>query len=78
MLRRFSIVRESESSAKFARGLAAMGALALLSACATQGVGVDIPGALRLGTTGGNAVLGVALADLRAAHEGFFPALMDA
>jgi len=53
MLRRFSIVRESESSAKFARGLAAMGALALLSACATQGVGVDIPGAPGSERTGG-------------------------
>ncbi|QOT71358.1 phosphoribosylformylglycinamidine synthase subunit PurL [Sphingobium fuliginis] len=40
--------------------------------------GVDIPGALRIGTTGGDKVAGVALADLRSAHEGFFPALMDA
>ncbi len=37
--------------------------------------------AARIGTTGGDAVSGpgfsVALADLRRAHEGFFPALMD-
>ena len=31
----------------------------------------------RIGTVGGNRVVGVSLADLRAAHEGFFPALMD-
>ncbi|ARS27467.1 phosphoribosylformylglycinamidine synthase subunit PurL [Sphingomonas sp. KC8] len=30
----------------------------------------------RIGTTGGTTVAGVALADLRTAHEGFFPALM--
>jgi phosphoribosylformylglycinamidine synthase len=36
--------------------------------------GVD---AVRLGTTGGSTVAGMDLATLRAAHEGFFPALMD-
>jgi phosphoribosylformylglycinamidine synthase len=30
-----------------------------------------------IGTTGGSSVVGVSLADLRAAHEGFFPKLMD-
>ena len=40
--------------------------------------GVDIPGAVKIGTTGGDAVAGVTLADLRGAHEGFFPTLMDA
>jgi len=30
----------------------------------------------RIGTTGGTSVAGVPLADLRAAHEGFFPTLM--
>jgi phosphoribosylformylglycinamidine synthase len=30
----------------------------------------------RVGRTGGNSVAGVSLADLRAAHEGFFPKLM--
>ncbi|EZP72939.1 Phosphoribosylformylglycinamidine synthase 2 [Sphingomonas paucimobilis] len=39
--------------------------------------GVEIAGALRIGATGGNTVAGVALDDLRTAHEGFFPALMD-
>jgi phosphoribosylformylglycinamidine synthase subunit PurL len=33
-------------------------------------------GARRIGTVGGDSVLGIPLADLRAAHEGFFPALM--
>lgn len=37
---------------------------------------VDVPGAVRIGAVGGESVAGVALADLRAAHEGFFPALM--
>jgi len=32
--------------------------------------------AIRLGTTGGSTIAGVELAALRAAHEGFFPALM--
>jgi phosphoribosylformylglycinamidine synthase subunit PurL len=32
----------------------------------------------RIGTTGGDTVLGAAIADLRGAHEGFFPALMGA
>lgn len=39
--------------------------------------GIDIPGAVRIGTTGGLEVAGVPLTDLRAAHEGFFPKLMD-
>jgi phosphoribosylformylglycinamidine synthase len=43
----------------------------------TAPAGTQIPGAVRIGTTGGTAVTGVPLADLRAAHEGFFPALMD-
>ncbi|WP_422125305.1 phosphoribosylformylglycinamidine synthase subunit PurL [Sphingobium arseniciresistens] len=43
----------------------------------TAPAGTAIPGALRIGTTGGDSVAGVPLADLRAAHEGFFPALMD-
>lgn len=47
-------MRTSESSAKFTRGLIAAGALALLSACATQGVGVDIPGAPGSERTGGD------------------------
>ncbi len=34
-------------------------------------------GVTRVGRTGGTSLLGVALADLRAAHEGFFPALMN-
>ena len=46
-------MRTSESSAKFARGLVATAALTLLSACATQGVGVDIPGAPGSVRTGG-------------------------
>ncbi|WP_188063689.1 phosphoribosylformylglycinamidine synthase subunit PurL [Sphingobium sp. KCTC 72723] len=37
----------------------------------------DVPGAVRIGTTGGSDVAGIPLADLRAAHEGFFPKLMD-
>ncbi len=37
----------------------------------------DVPGAVRIGTVGGSAVAGIPLADLRAAHEGFFPNLMD-
>ena len=32
----------------------------------------------KIGMTGGNDVLGIPLADLRAAHEGFFPKLMGA
>ena len=44
----------------------------------TAAGGVDIPGAAKIGTTGGDRVAGVALTDLRGAHEGFFPALMDA
>ncbi|WP_022681235.1 phosphoribosylformylglycinamidine synthase subunit PurL [Sphingobium bisphenolivorans] len=43
----------------------------------TAAQGVDIPGAVKIGTTGGATVAGVALSDLRTAHEGFFPALMD-
>jgi len=40
--------------------------------------GVAIPGAIRIGTTGGGKVAGVTLDALRAAHEDFFPNLMDA
>ncbi|PZU58417.1 MAG: phosphoribosylformylglycinamidine synthase subunit PurL [Sphingobium sp.] len=43
----------------------------------TTAADADIPGAIRIGTTGGDSVAGVAIADLRKAHEGFFPALMD-
>ncbi len=46
----------------------------------TTVAGAEIAGALRIGTTGGAAIkLGsgaAAIADLRSAHEGFFPALM--
>ena len=34
--------------------------------------------AVQIGTVGGSSMLGVPLADLRAAHEGFFPRLMGA
>ena len=44
---------------------------AILAAALTAGVS-----ARRLGTTGGDKIAGVPLASLRAAHEGFFPALM--
>ncbi|GLV21507.1 phosphoribosylformylglycinamidine synthase subunit PurL [Sphingobium sp. TomMM35A] len=44
----------------------------------TAAAGVDIPGAVKIGTVGGGQVAGVSLADLRLAHEGFFPNLMDA
>ena len=37
----------------------------------------EIEGAVRIGTTGGTSVVGVALDELRTAHEGFFPALMN-
>ena len=40
--------------------------------------GIEIAGAVRIGTTGGDKIAGVALDALRSAHEGFFPALMDA
>ncbi|MCI4588816.1 phosphoribosylformylglycinamidine synthase subunit PurL [Sphingobium sp. BYY-5] len=40
--------------------------------------GVEIAGAVKIGTTGGANVAGVSLDALRSAHEGFFPALMDA
>jgi hypothetical protein len=36
-----------------------------------------IDGAVRIGTTGGDSVAGVALDTLRTAHEGFLPALMN-
>jgi phosphoribosylformylglycinamidine synthase len=39
--------------------------------------GVDIPGAMKIGTCEGDSVAGVSLDRLRTAHEGFFPALMD-
>ena len=43
----------------------------------TTAAGIDIPGAVKIGTVGGSMVAGVALDTLRTAHEGFFPALMD-
>ncbi|KPL67732.1 phosphoribosylformylglycinamidine synthase [Erythrobacter sp. SG61-1L] len=43
----------------------------------TAPAGVEIPGAQRLGTVGGNAVAGVSLADLRAANESFFKDWME-
>ena len=36
-----------------------------------------VEGAVRIGTTGGGTIAGVALETLRTAHEGFFPALMN-
>jgi phosphoribosylformylglycinamidine (FGAM) synthase-like enzyme len=46
---------------------------------------VTIPGAIRIGSVGGHGIeetrsggINVSLADLRTAHEGFFPNLMDA
>ncbi len=46
----------------------------------TTKAGVEIAGAIKVGTTGGNMISGidgsVDLDDLRAAHEGFFPGLM--
>ena len=39
--------------------------------------GVEIAGAVKIGTTGGDSVAGVPLDMLRTAHEGFFPALMN-
>lgn len=45
---------------------------------ATAPAGVEIAGAVRIGTTGGSDVTGVALDTLRSAHEGFFPTLMSA
>ena len=42
----------------------------------TTAQAVEVPGAVRIGTVGGETLAGVPLADLRAAHEGFFPALM--
>jgi phosphoribosylformylglycinamidine synthase len=42
----------------------------------TAADGVSIPNALRIGTTGGDSVMGKALNTLRSAHEGFFPTLM--
>ncbi|RJT25095.1 phosphoribosylformylglycinamidine synthase subunit PurL [Chakrabartia godavariana] len=44
----------------------------------TTSADATIPGAVRIGTTGGDSVAGVALATLRTAHEGFFPNLMNA
>ncbi|GLV24960.1 phosphoribosylformylglycinamidine synthase subunit PurL [Sphingobium sp. Cam5-1] len=44
----------------------------------TAAAGTEIAGAVRIGTVGGDRVAGVNLADLRSAHEGFFPNLMDA
>ncbi|WP_176595156.1 MULTISPECIES: phosphoribosylformylglycinamidine synthase subunit PurL [Sphingobium] len=44
----------------------------------TAAQGVEIAGAVKIGTTGGDKIASVALAELRGAHESFFPALMDA
>jgi len=46
---------------------------AILAAALSMGVS-----ACRLGVTGGDQLAGIPLAKLRAAHEGFFPRLMDA
>jgi phosphoribosylformylglycinamidine synthase len=43
----------------------------------TTASGAFVEGAVRIGTTGGDTVSGVALETLRTAHEGFFPALMN-
>lgn len=43
----------------------------------TTAPGVTIPGAIAVGTTGGTAIAGIPLTDLRTAHEGFFPKLMQ-
>ena len=71
-----------------ASGLGAQLSVALTTAAAfgedqgryvvTAAEGVDIPGAVKIGAVGSDHVAGVALADLRSAHEGFFPQLMDA
>ncbi|MEQ1548984.1 MAG: phosphoribosylformylglycinamidine synthase subunit PurL [Chakrabartia sp.] len=39
--------------------------------------GTEIEGAVQIGVTGGNSLVGVSLEDLRTAHEGFFPTLMS-
>lgn len=44
----------------------------------TAPVGVEIPGATRLGRVGGDSVAGVSLDKLRTAHESFFKNWMDA
>ena len=44
----------------------------------TTSADASVPGAVRIGTTGGDSVAGVTLATLRTAHEGFFPNLMNA
>ncbi|MBU3078727.1 phosphoribosylformylglycinamidine synthase subunit PurL [Sphingomonas quercus] len=44
----------------------------------TTAANAVVPGARRIGTVGGDTVAGVALADLRTAHEAFFPVLMGA
>ncbi|KFD27154.1 phosphoribosylformylglycinamidine synthase subunit PurL [Sphingobium yanoikuyae] len=43
----------------------------------TAPAGVEIAGAVKIGTVGGDSVAGVSIDALRTAHEGFFPALMD-
>jgi phosphoribosylformylglycinamidine synthase II len=43
----------------------------------TAPAGVDVPGAVQIGSVGGDHIVGISLAALRTAHEGFFPALMD-
>ncbi|MFO1240111.1 MAG: phosphoribosylformylglycinamidine synthase subunit PurL [Sphingomonadaceae bacterium] len=42
----------------------------------TTAPGAAVPNAIAIGKTGGTQVFGVSLADLRTAHEGFFPKLM--
>ena len=42
----------------------------------TAAPGATVPNAIAIGKTGGTQVFGVSLADLRTAHEGFFPKLM--
>ncbi|ATP18686.1 MULTISPECIES: phosphoribosylformylglycinamidine synthase subunit PurL [Sphingobium] len=43
----------------------------------TAPAGVEIAGAVKIGTVGGDSVAGVSIDALCTAHEGFFPALMD-
>ncbi|MGA1808845.1 MULTISPECIES: phosphoribosylformylglycinamidine synthase subunit PurL [Sphingobium] len=43
----------------------------------TAPAGVEIAGAVKIGTVGGDSVADVSIDALRTAHEGFFPALMD-
>jgi len=43
----------------------------------TASIGLDVPGARRIGSVGGSDVAGVPLAELRAAHESFFERWME-